>query len=115
VKRGDKKTANQLTENFYKKKYWNELYYRINDEKLAIRLFDVSVNIGKKRAIRILQNIIEVSCDGIFGRVTLHSVNFSDENLYRIFIRSLEYFYRSRKKFYKFGKGWLNRLHREIK
>jgi lysozyme family protein len=113
-KRGYVYKAESLAKEFYYKKYWNELYEKINDEKLAIRLFDVSVNIGKKRAIKKLQYIVNAGDDGIFGSRTLAKVNDFGTFLYDKYVEALEKFYRSRRKFKKFGVGWLNRLNKSI-
>jgi len=114
IKKGDVLTARTLTKDFYRKKYWNKFYDEIIDAKLAIRLFDVGVNIGKRRAVKLLQKIVAVQQDGIFGPLTLAGVNNYKDNLYIRYILALEIYYRSRRKFKKFGKGWLTRLRRKI-
>jgi len=105
---------------FYKINYWNELYNYIKMPKLAIRIFDFGVNAGRKRAVKILQRTInkitgkkELKVDGIFGTKTLLKTNILihyEKGLYKEYIKNLEKFYRSRSLFWRFGKGWLNRL-----
>jgi len=106
--------AIEIAKEFYYKKFWNKLYEEIIHPKLAIRLFDVSVNIGKKRAIKILQRIVNVREDGIFGTITLHAVNCYPFSLYSEFIMALAKYYESRRGFKKFGKGWMTRLYKTI-
>lgn len=127
-KSGDKKLLSELLHNFYYKEFWNPKYELLSDKTLAIRLFDLSVNLGKKTAVRLLQTAINQCCnknvtvDGIFGVQTLGVCNFlykqlstEEEPLYEEFIEVVERYYRTRKNFNVFGKGWLARLNREIK
>ncbi len=114
--------AKQKAKEFYRLKFWNDLYSAMKSEKVAIRLFDVSANLGKKRAIKIFQKtlhnhtLIDISIDGIFGERTLQIFNdiVNVNMFYNLFKDNIEKYYRSRKHFSKFGKGWLNRLDRKI-
>lgn len=110
----------ELIKNFYQKEFWNPQYDKIFDTKLAIRLFDLTVNLGKVPAIKLLQKSFnEVSNtkiveDGGFGSGTLKAVNLAPVPLYPLFIKNAEAYYRKLPDFPTFGKGWLNRLHKEI-
>lgn len=118
---------------FYRRKgYWNDLYNEIIDSSLAFKLFDFGVNAGPERAVKFLQEIlytywwIYIEADGVFGRLTLNAVNQAfgeqpkrDEKveliageslIYSYYVWRLEKYYRSLKTFWRFGKGWLNRL-----
>jgi lysozyme family protein len=120
---------------FYKaSSYWNPLYDEINDSSLAYRLFDLGVNAGVSKAVRILQLTIkkyydnDIKVDGIFGNQTLLMVNrfanysaipirlhkiktIPGENVfYAYYIHEIGKFYHSLSNFWKFGKGWLNRV-----
>ncbi len=69
--------------NFYKKKYWNRfLGDEIEDQQVANELYDTSVNMGVRRAVRFLQNALnllnrnqrnyaDLVIDGWFGQGTL--------------------------------------------
>lgn len=108
---------------FYYTEFWNDLYEQIFFEPLSIRLFDLSVNLGKKRAISILQETFNklsqdiLKTDGIFGRGTLRAVNLPPivhPNFYLRYQKNVEAYYRSLADFDVFGKGWTNRLYRSI-
>lgn len=127
-KSGNKVLLAELLHYFYHNEFWNPKYSLLSDKRLAIRLFDLSVNLGKKTAVRLLQtainqtSILNLETDGVFGNKTLNACNFlykqistEEEPLYEEFINQVERYYRSRKNFNVFGKGWLNRLNREIK
>jgi lysozyme family protein len=104
--------------NFYYKNFYNTLYDEIQDVQLAFRLFDFGVNAGVKRAVKILQNVMnenygyKLKIDGVFGELTLHVVNKVGEPVYRSYEIALEKYYKSLKTFWKFGRGWLKRLFR---
>ena len=127
LKSGNKDLLHQLLTEFYHKEFWDSKYDLLTDKILAIRLFDVGVNIGKKTAVKILQRSVNVlynnriEADGIFGNQTLSACNYlykfispEDEVLYEEFISQLDTYYRSLKNFKTFGSGWLNRLNRGI-
>ena len=107
-----------IIHDFYLKKYWNKLYNLISSERLAIRLFDLGVNLGVKRAVRLLQTTINensdyhLTVDGIFGKNTLNAVNKT--NVYQAYKDKVKEYYESRSTFWKFGRGWLRRLNRLI-
>lgn len=112
--------AKLLAKEFYKKKYWNELYEQIIDGSLAYKLFDLSVNVGKITAIKMLQKTInelgyKIDVDGVFGNKTLAAVNYFSNNklsdeLYKAYIERAKKYYKRLKTFAVFGRGWLNRL-----
>jgi len=112
----DKTERENILKRFYKEKYWNDLYDNLHDPVLAVKLFDLGVNIGKKKVIQILQNCYNVEggydlkTDGIFGIITLSCCNRQD--IYMKFIHAVGYYYYTRSTFWKFGKGWINRLRR---
>lgn len=119
-KNKDYNKAKLFAKEFYKNNFWNELYDKIIDGSLAYKLFDLSVNIGKKTAIKMLQKTInafeyKIEVDGIFGNKTLEAVNYfynnkqSDE-LYKAYIERAKKYYKMLKTFDVFGKGWLARL-----
>lgn len=102
---------------FYYNHFWNPLYEQIYDSKLAIRLFDLSVNIGMKPSVKLLQNASNVLgsrliLDGNFGKGTLAAVNVTKP--YNEYVREVENYYRSLSDFDVFGRGWINRLKKEI-
>jgi lysozyme family protein len=114
----------KFVKDFYYKEYWNPLYDELKDAVLAVRIFDLSVNIGRERTVYLLQTALnkinenlsgQVVTDGIFGKNTLDAINKQDEVFYDFFTQVIvKQFYESRKTFKVFGKGWLRRLNRKI-
>lgn len=107
---------------FYYSEFWNPAYEEIFFEPTAIRLYDLSVNISKHKAINLLQktfnglSVAKISEDGNFGTLTLKAVNLPPirhENFYARYKSLAEAYYRSLPDFDVFGNGWLNRLNRE--
>lgn len=108
----------QEAQMIYLKNYWNPLYAKLN-KKLAIRLFDLGVNMGVKKAVKILQHTLNkyfdtnLTLDGVFGSTTLlESQRTNKESLYSLFVFEASLYYQSLNPIYL--KGWLNRLYRNI-
>ena len=116
LKSGSVESAKIIAEEFYKEYFWNKMYQSL-DEKLAIKLFDVGVNIGVKRSVRVLQETLQkfgkdVESDGIFGQITLAACNSikHQPSLYSRYIFELSQYYFSLNQ-PRFLNGWLNRLY----
>ena len=101
------------------KKYWAlTRFEEIEEECLAIRLFDNGIVIGIPTAIKLLQQILNFywstdfspAEDGVCGSKTLAAVNLLDGNMVEALWQSAcAIHYISRKK-EKYIKGWLLRL-----
>ncbi len=59
----------------YLKDFWNTLYASITDQFVTNALFDLGVLFGTHSAVRVIQNVLMVAVDGVFGPVTLATVN----------------------------------------
>ena len=110
--------ARKVAEQFYRAEYWSELYNYMHLKTLAIKLFDLGVNIGKRRSVKKLQRCINklsgagIKVDGLFGPITLQELNLLDGwKVYNLFVKKAEDYYRSLKTFWRFGRGWLRRLY----
>lgn len=97
----------------YKQHFWNELYYEL-PEALAIKVFDLGVNIGTVQAVELLQGLLNgVTIDGIYGPKTHHAVLCN--NVLHDYIAAAAMFYyelaerRSSSRKYLFG--WLRRCY----
>lgn len=72
----------EQAEDIYRKDFWH--YDAINNQRVATKLFDASVNMGPVRAGRLLQlalGAIEagpIVADGIVGSATIEAVNAAD-------------------------------------
>ena len=120
-KEGNKALALKAAENFYRKEFWNPLYEEIPDSSLAFKIFDLSVNRGKRTAIKILQKVLyyefgkTIAIDGIFGQITLGAIKgLPSEILYNAYIKRNEESYKKLSTAWRFLKGWLNRLKKRI-
>jgi len=105
----------------YENQYWNPFYDYIYVEKLAFKLYDMGVLMGKHRAIKTLQkaikkNRVTIKVDGIFGPMTLTGSNTIEAQilLYETYIYLLNRYFK-RISLYgknkKFLRGWLKRLY----
>jgi lysozyme family protein len=121
-KDGKKELALDSAKRFYKKKFWDDKYENINDSSLAFKLFDLGVNMGVKKAVKFLQETInkllqkeQLTADGIFGEQSLYYANrIEKELLYRAYIDTAGMYYKRLWNYFKFGKGWMNRLNKRV-
>ncbi len=98
----------------YHKDYWFKMnMYLIIDKDSALQIFDMGVNAGPYRAIRISQQICRVDEDGIMGPVTAGAINNYDgfvmdyKHARRV---HYEFIAARRPSLRKFLKGWINRV-----
>lgn len=106
-------TADQAKE-IYFERYWVRMKLEgLRDRNLVLQVFDMGVNAGPTRAIKLLQEIIGADVDGDCGPQTCRKANYFDGDL-------VSAYRQQRKKFYfacvrrdpekqVFIAGWLNR------
>jgi len=98
-------------EPLYKKKYWDVVRADELPSGIDYMVFDMSVNAGPGRSIKLLQAAVGVTADGGLGPITLSAVWAADPVvLIDKFSAEKEAFYRSLEKFSVYGEGWLNRV-----
>ncbi len=100
----------------YDKRYWQPSRAAALPPPLALMHFDAAVNHGVSGAARMLQQALEVGVDGVIGPVTLAAAN--RRNPASTVVRYAEIRrarYRSLPHFWRFGRGWLNRVARTEK
>lgn len=122
-------TFNQAKQIYYND-YYSYLYEMIMSDRIAFKLFDMSVVSGKKRTIKRLQRAIVattgqlIKIDGIFGPLTLTALNTGiaqhskEVDIFANFIARQRRYFRLISKFGKNKKyltGWLKRLSYEWK
>lgn len=113
----------QKAKEIYKKDFWeNQNYKNIKNQDLAIKVFDLAVNVGTSRANKLIQRALRsvekrVEENGILDDVTICLINESDATdllsalksesagYYRLIVSTKPY--RA-----KFLKGWLNRAYK---
>lgn len=99
----------------YESGYWLPPRCDKLQEALDLVQFDTGVNMGVRRAVRMLQSTIRVTADGDFGPITLRAVLDSDLGSTLVeYCNRREQYYRTlaerRPSLAVFLRGWLNRL-----
>jgi len=98
-------------EPLYKKKYWDAVRADELPSGIDYLVFDMGVNAGPGRAIKLLQSAVGVPADGGLGPISMKAVLAADPvELIDSFSAEKEAFYRSLKDFQVYGTGWLNRV-----
>ena len=97
----------------YKRKYWDACFADDLISGLDYCVFDVAVNSGVGRAIKLLQSCVGATPDGSYGSITNALVKKASLNPNRIIelysAKRLE-FLESLRTFSTFGKGWSRRV-----
>lgn len=95
----------------YRKKYWDAVKGDELPSGLDYLMFDFAVNAGPGRAVKVMQQSLNVTADGVIGRITMKAISEADpQELIEKFSDAKEAYYRSLKTFETFGKGWLRRV-----
>ena len=98
-------------EPLYKKKYWDVVRADELPSGIDYLVFDMGVNAGPGRSIKLLQTSVGVTPDGGFGPITMKAVQAADPvKLIQDFSDAKEDFYRGLNDFTTYGTGWLNRV-----
>lgn len=97
-------------DNIYIQNYWWPSNAKLLPAGVDLSVFDMAVNAGCSRSIKILQEAVGTTIDGLFGQATLKAVKAVDPAilLRRLYLGQAN-FYRSLVTFQYFGKGWINR------
>ena len=107
-----------LVANFYKKTYWDTLCLDdVNSQLKANELFCFAVNVGVKSAVRVLQDMLGLQCDGIMGQETLRALNNYNERAFDVDFDRAEIAYyrnliRKNPRLGIYERGWENRARR---
>ena len=99
----------------YRKHYWEAVKADDLPPGLALHVFDFGVNAGPRRAIQFLQQLAGAMVDGVIGPMTIAAVrNYVGKRGLAKAIKDYSelrrQYYRTRKTFPTFGKGWLRRV-----
>lgn len=98
-------------EPLYKQKYWDVVQGDKLPNGIDYMVFDMGVNAGPGRSIKLLQAAVGVPADGGLGPITMAAVWDADPiKLIQDFSDAKEDFYRSLDSFATYGTGWLNRV-----
>lgn len=106
---------------YYRKQWWEKYHFGfIFDLKLATKIFDLGVNIGAEKAVKLFQMAINsigndhIELDGKIGKITISASNCLPSNqLLAKYQQLAKEFYLSlmekNPKLIKYKNGWLNR------
>ena len=107
-----------LVREIYQRRYWRPSRAGEMAPAIALMHFDASVNHGLTGAARLLQQALHkqtpsLDVDGEIGPLTMAAVRRADrEKLLDDYASARRVKYRSLHHFWKFGRGWLNRVAR---
>lgn len=72
-----------LVQQFYLNNFWNPIKGDdIDSQVIASSIFDFAVNSGVKTSVKLAQETVGVTADGIIGANTLRAINSVDERLF---------------------------------
>ena len=95
----------------YLKRYWRPASCAELPAGLDLMLFDAAVNHGVGGAIRFLQRAVHVEADGTIGPITRRAIARADiAAVVDRYALLREERYRALPHFWRFGRGWLNRV-----
>lgn len=74
---------NQKVEDFIKKEFWDKMKLdSVTSEHKQLELLCFAYNVGIKPAIKVLQETLGITIDGIIGQQTINALNSFDESLF---------------------------------
>jgi len=97
----------------YKRKYWDACRADELVSGVDYCVFDVAVNSGVGRAVKLLQSVVGATPDGGYGSITAALVKEAEkdpERLISVYSSKRLEFLESLKAFPVFGKGWSRRV-----
>lgn len=95
----------------YRDRYWKTAACAGLQPALAVMQFDTAVNHGPGTAIRILQEVVRTEADGEVGPATMAAIARMPMNtLLGAYAENRRQRYRAMAHFWRFGRGWLNRV-----
>ena len=74
---------NQKVEDFIKKEFWDKMKLdSVTSEHKQLELLCFSYNVGIKSAVKVLQETLNITVDGIIGQQTINALNSFNESLF---------------------------------
>lgn len=106
-----KQISDSAVEAIYRDRYWRPARCAELSPPLALMHFDAAVNHGVGGAIRMLQQVAAVTVDGDIGPETLSALGkLAPMDAVDRYAQLRRERYRALPTFWRFGKGWLNRV-----
>jgi lysozyme family protein len=106
-----KAISDEQLEQIYRSLYWNRAACDQLPTGVDLVVFDMAVNSGPGRAVKLLQEIVGSTPDGGIGPQTLTAVAKQNPlSLIKQYSEARRVFYKSLGAYITFGKGWLRRV-----
>jgi lysozyme family protein len=102
--------SSQEVGDIYKSLYWDKVRGDDLPAGVDLAVFDLAVNSGVSRALRMLQECVGVTADGVVGPKTLDAVRASGNGLIDKLCDARLKFLQRLPTWPTFGKGWGNRV-----
>jgi lysozyme family protein len=87
---------------------------KIDNDLLALHVFDHGVNAGVRTTVRLLQRLMGVEDDGVIGNFTIKAIKEYNGNIVEDFIKRRKLFYitlvQNKPQLRIFIKGWIKRV-----
>lgn len=100
----------------YKRDYWDKVKADLLPDDLRLHVFDMAVNGGISRAVKLLQKSVGTAEDGSLGPLTLSAVSKANPfKLVLAYNANRFLFYTSLSNFSIYGRSWVNRVARNMK
>lgn len=78
---------------YYLEHYWKPLYSQIESQAVANKIFDMGVLAGVGTAIKMLQIVMGLASDGIFGPLTLMHLNLVGDSILPAYMARMKQHY----------------------
>ncbi len=115
LKRELEALTRDVARKIYRDKYWFASHAPDLPRAIALMHFDAAVNQGVGTAARMLQQAVDVAIDGEIGPITRRRVWQADRAaLLQRYADIRRTRYRRLKLFWRFGRGWLNRVEKTL-
>lgn len=102
--------SEEEVEAIYQQNYWDACRCDELPPPIALVVFDMAVNAGPSRSIRLLQEALGVTADGIIGPRTLSAARAADpQEAAAEFTARRSMYYAGLSTFRTFGLGWMRR------
>jgi lysozyme family protein len=108
--------THEIATPIYEQRFYTPMQIeQFRSDELALQLFDMGVNAGPRQAIKLLQQELSITADGIVGAETLRVANsFSFNTMAIRYKYGRIFFYKNLVKIHPeysiFLKGWINRV-----
>lgn len=99
----------------YRLDYWEASHASMFPQAIAFQYFDACVNHGLNRGAKLLQKAVGANPDGIIGPATIEAAHsITDRQAVLFFNQERIKFYTGLGTFATFGKGWMNRVAKNL-